>query len=342
MILAFVGSVITGISSGALVAFFTGWISWLSVIRILAAGVYELYLTWNAGTDFHNVEPIDKEGSKPLHEYIGMNGIPASYDVGPGAVHEDYPTGGQYEEQQRHGLLDNTQHQPTTARSIIRKPPFRNIERNVNWTGWLGWIWSAIYMPISETIWVCVNLNSSTSGVQHLVRALAIGVSALGLTFDYKQRYGAALGQRWGAWAFLTFNMWNTGACLLLGVEALILLIHGTVKLERKPIPLLVAYPVFSVVWAVGSWIFLPPIDGERPWPPTKKGRVWVVLAGTLMGAFAGVFVAAPAFALWRNASFDEHAAASSGQSPDAGLELADYLACEGVSAWAKFAAVMP
>ena len=66
------------------------------------------------------------------------------------------------------------------------------------------------------------------------------------------------------------------------------------------------------------------------------------MVAGALMGAFAGMFVAAPAFALWRSAEFAERVNASWGQDMPAGLELGDYLACEGVSVWAKFAAVMP
>src|SRR3569833_2317361 len=40
---AFVGSVINGLTSGWLVAFMTGWISWLAVFRVLMSAVYMLY-----------------------------------------------------------------------------------------------------------------------------------------------------------------------------------------------------------------------------------------------------------------------------------------------------------
>lgn len=345
MLLAFIGSVINGISSGVLIAFITGWISFFSVIRILVAGVLELYLSWKAGTNFHEVEPIDKEKVNSSYESVEPNEASACQAIPLEAVDGGGTTGTRDEdvEQQRERLLDSTQDQPPTDQATSRKSPLAGVERNVTVFGWLGWTWSAIYVPISSTIWLLVNLTSSSkSGVQQFVRALAIGVSALSLTFDYKQRYAAALGKRWGAWAFLTFNLWNAGACVLLGLETLVLLIHGAMNIHNVPIPLVVAYPIFSIVWAAGSWAFLPPIDGERPWPPTSKGRAWTIVLGGLMGAFAGLFVAAPSFSLWQGAKFDERAGRLRGGSAPEGVGLAEYLACESVSVWAKFAAVMP
>ena len=205
---------------------------------------------------------------------------------------------------------------------------FSGIERSVTPFGWLGWIWSAIYTPLSQTIWLAVHISSS-DGTHQFVRALAIGVSALGLTFDYKQRYAAALGRRWGSWAFVAFNVWNCGACLLLGVETLALLIHGAMSMKDVPTPLVVVYPIFSIIWAGASWMFLPPIDGARPSN---------LIAGVLMGAFAGIFVAAPAFSIWQGAKFAEEV----GKSGTEGMGLGEFLQCEGASVWAKFAAVMP
>ncbi|KAL6716054.1 hypothetical protein ACLMJK_007016 [Lecanora helva] len=40
---AFVGSIVNGITSGALVAFMTGWISWLAVFRIIAGSLIALH-----------------------------------------------------------------------------------------------------------------------------------------------------------------------------------------------------------------------------------------------------------------------------------------------------------
>lgn len=328
MLSAFIGSIINGLCSGWLIAFITGWISWLSVVRILVAGAYETYLTVKAGTNFDTVNA--------QYQNIPMTRVE---DVGN-------PTPGTATESQSHLVADiesPPQYSAHVPQGPSRKPsrfgkrsnlPMKGqIDRSVGPFGWIGWTWSAIYTPISQTIWVCVHLTSSTSGVNQFVRALAIGVSTLGLTFDYKARYGAVLGRKWGAWAFVAFNTWNAAACLLLGVEALVLLIRGATQIEDIPIPLVVLYPIFCVIWAAGSWAFLPPIDGGRPSN---------VITGLLMGAFAGVFVAAPAFALWRNAEFDEKVAEMMGQSAPDGLSLGEFLSCESASVWAKFAAVMP
>lgn len=323
MLSAFIGSIINGLCSGWLVAFITGWISWLSVLRILAAGAYELHLAIQAGTDFDAAST--KYQTIPMGSVGGRN---APLDSSA--------------ESQTHLVADveNPPHDSTLAQQDLAPPGsppktrvLAQIDQSVTVFGWLGWTWSAIYTPISQTIWVCVHLGSATSGINQCVRALAIGVSALGLTFDYKARYGAVLGRKWGAWAFLAFNCWTAGACLLLGVEALVLLVHGATQIEDPPIPLLVAYPILCLVWAAGSWAFLAPVDGARS---TN------IIAGVLMGAFAGVAVAAPSFALWQNADFDQRAAEMMGESGPGGLDLGAFLACEGASVWAKFAAVMP
>lgn len=329
MLSAFIGSVINGLCSGWLIAFITGWISWLSVIRILIAGAYELYLTIRAGTNSNAV-------SSTQYHSIEMNGVERTGDAvidtttgAPTNLPGDVENPPQYSAH----ISPEASTKPPRFGNPPKFPMLGEIDRSVTAFGWLGWTWSALYTPISQTIWVCVHLTSSTSGINQFVRALAIGVSALGLTFDYKARYAAALGRKWGAWAFLAFNTWNAGACLLLGVEALVLLIHGATQIENIPIPLVVVYPIFCIIWAAGSWRFLPPIDGGRPSN---------IVAGVLMGAFAGLFVAAPAFALWRNAEFDEKVAEMMGQSAPEGLGLSDFLACESASVWAKFAAVMP
>lgn len=102
------------------------------------------------------------------------------------------------------------------------------------------------------------------------------------------------------SWAFVTINTRNAAACLLFGKEALVLLIHSATKSRYIPIPLVLVYSIFSIVCAAGSWAFLPPIDG---------GRLSNVITGLLKEAFAGVFAAAPVFALWRNAEIDKKVA---------------------------------
>jgi hypothetical protein len=71
-------------------------------------------------------------------------------------------------------------------------------------------------------------------------------------------------------------------------------------------------------------------------------GRPGNVFWSILVGAFMGLFVAAPAFALQQNASFNEKVAQLMGEDGPEAVNLGDYLICEGVSLAAKFAAVMP
>lgn len=78
------------------------------------------------------------------------------------------------------------------------------------------------------------------------------------------------------------------------------MLVLGVLNLS-VPIPLLVIYPIFSIIWACGSWLVLPPRDGAMP--------KFNIVAGVLMGAFAGLFVAAPAFALFQDSTFDRGSA---------------------------------
>jgi hypothetical protein len=338
MLSAFVGSIINGLSSGFWVAFFTGWISWLSVIRILAAGLYEFYLTANAGANFIAAD-------ENQYQSIGLNMYgPARAAVGdthPGVEGEEVRLTHEMNIAQQH--LENNYHPAVAAQFEQQKNSgigggflrafFKQPTRTVTVTGWLGWIWSAVYEPISQSIWTRVHITSD-DGTLLFVRALAIGVSALGLTFDYKQRYGAALARKWGSWAFVVFNVWNSTACLLLGCEALVLLIRGAMNLSHLPIPVYVAYPILSCIWAGASWKFLPPVDAGRPGIN--------IVADVFMGAFAGIFVAAPAFALWQWHKFDAHRAEVFGENPDPGMSLGEFLSCDGASVLAKFAAIMP
>lgn len=55
MLSAFVGSVINETCSEWLIASITGWLSWVSVIRILVVGAYETYLATKVGTNFDTV-----------------------------------------------------------------------------------------------------------------------------------------------------------------------------------------------------------------------------------------------------------------------------------------------
>lgn len=45
---AFVGSIVSGATSGAVFAFMTGWISWLAVLRVLSCVLIGLYQAFSS------------------------------------------------------------------------------------------------------------------------------------------------------------------------------------------------------------------------------------------------------------------------------------------------------
>jgi hypothetical protein len=330
MLSAFVGSVLNGLFSGFWIAFFTGWISWLAVFRILAAGFYELWISIRAGT---NYETAGKEDAKyhSIGNNINMTGFGGHQNTTVQSDEEHLaqnpppytltPTG---------AILDPNGNAIPRKNILITKPPTRTVDT----FGWLAWTYAAIYTPLSHTIWLAVHITSS-NGPLLLVRALAIGVSALSLTFDTKQRYAASL-QR--GWFFLLFNLWNALACTLLGMYALILLIRGAINLkandDNMPIVPFIVYPIFSTIWAAVSWRALPPMDGARPGIN--------IFADVAMGVFAGVFVAAPAGVLWQSAKFNASVDEMMHGTGESGVGLGEYLACNGASFWGKVAAVIP
>ncbi|KAF1965476.1 hypothetical protein BU23DRAFT_585009 [Bimuria novae-zelandiae CBS 107.79] len=325
MLSAFIGSMLNGLFSGLWIAFFTGWISWFSVARIVAAGLYEFYLIIKIGTDFDSAGAQQFQ-SIGLHMYGGSN---AGAGSAPSEVVDEEARLMQAMNHAQQNL--ETHYHPVVVAQFKKnrtdryfRAVFKELERTVSAFGWLGWVWSAVYTPLSQSIFLAVHITSDRDSILLFVRALAIGVSALGLTFDYKQRYGAALGRKWGPWAFVVFNVWTSTTCLLLGYEALALLIRGIMNFSNPPIPLLLVYPIFSCIWACVSWKVLPPIDGARPGLN--------LLADVLMGAFAGIFVAAPAFVLWQERQFDANKSSFFGHGgssdSESGMNLGEFLSC--------------
>jgi hypothetical protein len=320
MLSAFIGSVLNGLLSGFWIAFFTGWISFLAVFRILFVGLYELWIAIKAGTNF---EAAGKDDAKyhSIGNNIGLTGIHTAGQV---------DAEGQYRVTNAGAVFDSEGNAVKRKHVLITKPPLRTVDT----FGWLAWTYSAIYTPLSHTIWLAVHISSS-NGPLLLVRALAIGVSALSLTFDTKQRYAASLRR---GWFFLLFNLWNACACTLLGVYTLVLLIQGAIALkgsdENMPIIPFIVYPVFSTIWAAVSWRFLPPMDGARPGIN--------IFADVAMGVFAGFFVAAPGMVLWQSAKFNASVDEMMYGKGEEGVGLGEYLGCQGASFWGKVAAVIP
>ena len=350
MLSALVGSVINGLASGWLVAFMTGWIAWMALARVLLSGSYMLYRSasnsWGPGRNDAVLDPI-----APLDSFdASRNEEAAAY------------------------LMDHTQRSATflqprsqaTKRGLcgrglltaiwppaevvrgLDQPPRSQIGRNqvlwktwsdLNWDvtglGWFSWFYSSIFAPVTQVIWVAANASNHNIGPAKIVKGLTTAVTALPLCIDCKTRYGDSLG--WGRSVFT----WTTGiSCLLQGVLGAFLLAQGVADASAQsfgfPWPIVAIYPIFTLFWMMGSLVIVPMRDGGRK----RAGQVhWAgYLLDVGVGAFAGLFLAAPAFALYMNAQFDEQVA---GQGGDGISDLGAYLRCE-TQLWKKFAAVSP
>ena len=66
------------------------------------------------------------------------------------------------------------------------------------------------------------------------------------------------------------------------------------------------------------------------------------IIGDVLMGAFAGIFLAAPAFGVWRSLDFDNKYGSGSDTYESGSASLNEYLSCESVAVWKKIAAVLP
>lgn len=88
---------------------------------------------------------------------------------------------------------------------------------------------------------------------------------------------------------------------------------------------LAVPYVLATLMWKWGSLSFASPHDEEK-----DLGGWEGIQAGAAVGAFAGFFVAIPAFAVMNLA----------GDHPGVGLNA--YMRCEGVEWWQKMVAILP
>ena len=194
--------------------------------------------------------------------------------------------------------------------------------------GWIGWVYAAIYSPIIQILWLAANW-SAASGQLKIVRGLGVSVAALGLTIDTKKRYA----ERLDGIAGVIFKLINGGSAFGMGVMCLALLIKGAIDLTLKWYFILI-YCVFCVIWAAISFSIVPVDDGGI------KG--FGIIPDVLMGAFAGIFLAAPAFVVMKTSEFPT--LDSSGvHTPESGsASLNEYLSCESVAVWKKMTAVLP
>lgn len=216
--------------------------------------------------------------------------------------------------------------------------------RDVTFLGWVGWVYSAIYSLISQIIWVAASTSDgSYSGAAKLVKGLSIAVTALPLCIDNRVRFAESLRTKrgGGSWAYHAFNLINSTSCLAQGILSGTLLAMSASDMAKPkkgssrsffPTPLVFIYPIFSLLWAWVSFKLVPMMDGGRPRAAQKHWTGYFIDVG--MGIFGGLFLAAPAFALYRSGS-------RPGEDNSGASDLAEFLRCQ-VPAWQKFSAIFP
>ena len=315
---AFVGSIVNGATNGGIVAFMTGWISWMAVLRVLTGALIGLYKAFSS--DYARLE--QPSTSQPA-DAIVMEERGLIPDTSQGGTH---------------GVSQNGK---TTGLSTVLKVRSNMAEkvnnrliREITVLGWIGWLYTAIYSPIVQALWLAENWSSS-GGSLKIIRAFGISISALSLTIDIKKRYASRLSDTkyLGSPACVAFKIVNAGSAFGMGIMCAALLVKGAVDVGLAWY-IIVVYCVFLVIWAAASFNICPVQDGGI------KG--WGVVPDVLMGAFAGIFLAAPAFAVMTSA--EQPTFTSDGTSTPASgqTSLRDYLSCDSVAAWQKFVAIFP
>lgn len=217
----------------------------------------------------------------------------------------------------------------------------QSLNREVTILGWVGWVYSALYSPVSQLIWVAANASASNSaGVSKIVKGISVAVTALPLCLDSRVRFADSLQTKrlGGTWAYYAFNISNALSCTLQGLLCGTLLVWGVVEARSQtdaffassfPWPIVGIYPIFSLIWAWASFKVVPMRDGGRKRAVQSHWAGYFLDVG--MGAFAGLFLAAPAFALYF----------SSAQDNTGAQDLGAFLHCEAPT-WQKFSALFP
>ncbi|KAK0508471.1 hypothetical protein JMJ35_008747 [Cladonia borealis] len=310
---AFIGSIVNGVTSGGMVAFMTGWISWLAVLRVLSGALFGLYQAFSSK---YTILEQASRGPPADEEVPEERGVMLRH-LSQEAVSKE-----------------TSDAQETPGSSYPVKKLNGRITRDVTVLGWIGWVYTAVYSPIVQALWLAANWTHA-SGALKIVRALSISITALSLTIDTKKRYASKLSDTryLGNPAGVAFKLVNGFSAFGMGTMCATLLIKGAID-ASLPWYVIMVYCFFAVVWAAFSYQICPVQDGAI--------RGYGLLGDILMGAFAGLFLAAPAFALmqWAQAP----TLGSDGfSSPDSGpSSLHGYLSCDSVAVWQKFVAVFP
>lgn len=274
----FVGTIFTGLSGGWHVAIFVGWVCWLSSLRIMLVGVYQLY----------------------------------------SVVRLEIPEGGEHFFKFLDHLL------PGHSFRAWNDDFFRgDVERQITVLGWLGWMYTSLYSPVIQVMWLVENWGKASPGLM-IARAIAVGVAALPSTYDTRARYGHALGKRCGRPAAWLFGVLTTASTITLAGVMVVELSYSVPGLGSKAWVVAIYIP-FTLVFTLMSFGSTSPHDEAN-----DVGGIGGTLAGAAMGTFAGLFVAMPAFVVMLVAK----------KQP--GMGLSEYLGCETVSWWQKMVAILP
>ena len=160
-----------------------------------------------------------------------------------------------------------------------------------------------------------------------------MAVTALPLCIDCKVRYGDKFSL---GWLRVLFNLVTSTSVLLQGVFCGILLVTGAIDVNSSgnvPFFVFIVYPLFSLVWMFGSFQIVPMRDGGRKRAGQAHWAGYFLDVG--IGAFSGLFLAAPALMLYMSATHG-------GFNGNNGVsDLGSYLSCE-TRVFRKWAAVMP
>ncbi|XPS77562.1 hypothetical protein M3J09_009589 [Ascochyta lentis] len=197
------------------------------------------------------------------------------------------------------------------------------VEAEVSFMGWIGWMYTTLYSPVIQVLWLVENWSKASAGLM-IARAIGVNVAALPSTFDTRARYGKALGRLCGwpaAWLFGALTA--TSTVTLTGVSVIELGLAAYAL--GKSAWLAAIYVAFTLFWTYLSFSFASPHDEGK-----DLGKGMGKLGGAAVGIFAGCIVAAPAFGVMMAAQ----------NYP--GMGLGTYLRCEDVIWWQKMVAILP
>ena len=190
---SFVGTSLTGPSSGSKVAFQVGWVCWFASLRNALVGIYQVYSVCRL----------------------------------------EFPEGGEH-------FFKFADHVwPHDFRDWNDEFFRGRADTEVSFLGWVGWIYTTLYSPTIQVMWLLENWNKASTGLK-IARAIGVSIAALPSTFDTRARYGEALGRLCGRPAAWTFGMLTAASTVTLtGVSLVELGLAVKVRLDNGDLHLL-------------------------------------------------------------------------------------------------------